>query len=359
MAITIEDIADKLGISHSTVSDVLNDKWQERGVSEETKGRILVAAKRLNYRSNIIARSLVTRQTKVLGLITQCVTYSFFPEIARGIEDTAREYGYKVLLCHSDDSVDREAEEIELLREHRVAGLIITPAHDRDNIDIFLGLQKDRIPFVLVDKYLEGLECNFVGTDDRQGAYEAVTHLIKLGHKRIAYIMGEKNASSTRDRLKGYQDALIENNIICDPELIVGGDGFIEEYGYKAAKELLTLNRKPTAIFAITDMAAVGALQAITESGLRVPEDIALIGFCDNKGAATLSVPLTTVRQPAREIGRQAARILLDEIENGIDEPKRIALKTELIIRKSCGAYLGRRQNVLDCHCEKRNDEVI
>lgn len=343
MAITIEEIADKLGISHATVSDVLNDKWQEKGISEETKEKIVSTAGKLSYRRNIIARSLVTRQTKVLGLITQCVTYSFFPEIARGIEDTAREHGYKVLLCHSDDIPDREAEEIELLREHRVAGLIITPAHDRDNVDIFLGLQKDRIPFVLVDKYLEGLECNFVGTDDRQGAYEAVTHLIKLGHKRIAYIMGEKNASSTRDRLKGYQDALRDNNLIFDPQMIAGGDGFIEEYGYKAAQKLLALDKRPTAIFAITDMAAIGALQAITDSGLRVPEDIALIGFCDNKGSSTLSVPLTTVRQPAREIGRQAAMILLDEIENGIGEPKKIALKTELIIRRSCGAYLGNR----------------
>ncbi len=344
MAITIEEIAEKVGVSHATVSNVLNDNWQARGITEETKERVLAAAERFNYRRNIIARSLVRQQTNVLGLLIPCVTFSFFPDIARAVEDTAREHGYHVLLCHSDDSMEREREEIELLREHKVAGLIITPAHDRGDvdIDILLQLKEDKVPFVLIDKKIDSLECNFVGTDDIKGAYEAVTHLIKLGHKRIAYIMGEKNASTNKDRLQGYIDALRDNGLIYAPELIVG-DGFIEEYGYRAAKELLGLDEKPTAIFTITDMAAIGALQAITEMGLKVPEDIALVGFCDNKGSSTLSVPLTTVRQPAREIGRQAAQILLEEIENEISEPKKIVLKPELIVRKSCGAYLGKR----------------
>lgn len=138
-----------------------------------------------------------------MGLIIPCVTVSFFPEIARAVEDTARRHGYQVLLCHSDEDIERENEEIRLLRVYQAAGIIITPSyrHTEQNTDIFLQLKKDKVPFVLIDRCIEGLECNFVGTDDRTGAYEIVTHLIELGHKRIAYINGPKNASTAKERM--------------------------------------------------------------------------------------------------------------------------------------------------------------
>ncbi len=301
-------------------------------------------AEELNYRRNIIASSLVRQQTKVLGLLIPCVTFSFFPDIARAVEDTAREDGYHVLLCHSDDSVEREHEEIELLRGYQVAGLIITPAHDRgdEETDIFLQLKKDKVPFVLIDKFIEGLDCNFVGVDDRAGAYEAVSHLIGLGHKRIAYISGAKNASTNKGRLQGYEEALRDNNITLEPEL-TAGDGWLEEDGYKAGRTLLELapEKRPTAIFAVNDLCAFGVLQAIKEKGLKVPEDVALIGFSDVKAASIATVSLTTVRQPTREIGKQAVRILLEEIENRTSDmkTKKVILKPELVIRKSCGAF--------------------
>jgi len=344
MTVTIKEIAKKAGVSNATVSDVLNDRWRERRISQKTRDRVYQMAQELNYRRNIIASSLVRQQTKVLGLVIPCVTFSFFPDIARAVEDTAREGGYHVLLCHSDDSVEREHKEIELLREHQVAGLIITPAHDRGNegVDIFLQLQKDKVPFVLIDKFIEGLDGNFVGVDDRAGAYEAVTHLIKLGHKRIAYISGSKNASTNKGRLRGYQEALRDNNFTLEPEL-TAGDGWLEEDGYKAGRTLLELDpeKRPTAIFAITDLCAFGALQAIKEKGLRVPEDVSIVGFCDVKAASIATVSLTTVRQPTREIGKQAVQILLEEIENGTGDirVKKVILKPELVIRKSCGAF--------------------
>lgn len=343
MGVTIKEIAKKIGISHATVSDVLNDRWKEKRISQETRDRVYQMAGELNWRRNMVASSLVRQHTRVLGLLIPCVTFSFFPEIARAIEDTAKENGYHVFLCHSDDSAEREREEIELLREHQVAGLIITPAHTRgqQDTDILLQLKRDKVPFVLIDKYIDGLECNYVGTDDRGGAYEAVTHLIKLGHKRIAYISGPRNASSNQARLQGYHKALIDNNITPDRDL-VAGDGFLEEDGHMAGKTLLELasKKRPTAIFAVTDLCAFGALQTIKEKGLRVPEDMAIVGFADVKTASIATVSLTTVRQPAREIGEQAVQILLEEIKNGTGGIKKVVLKPELVIRKSCGADL-------------------
>jgi LacI family transcriptional regulator len=350
MAVTIKEIAEKIGVSPTIVSDVLNEKWRERRVSRKTRDKVLRIAKELGYRRNAIASSLSRQQTKVLGLLIPCVTFSFWPDVARAVEDTSRDHGYHVLLCYSDDSVERECQEIELLREHQVAGLIITPAHDRGNegIDIFLQLKKDRVPFVLVDKFIEGLDGNFVGVDDRAGAYEAVTHLIKLGHKRIAYISGAKNASTTKGRLQGYQEALIDSNITPDPDLIAG-DGWMEVDGYKAAKTLLELGprKRPTAIFTITDLCAFGAIQAIEETGLRVPRDMAVVGFSDIQSASIPRVSLTTVRQPAREIGKQAVQIILEEIKNRTSDiidmdTKKVIFKPELVIRKSCGAFGGK-----------------
>lgn len=339
MAITIEEIADKLGISHATVSDVLNDKWQEKGISEETKEKIVSTAGKLNYRRNTIARALVTKRTKVLGLIIPCVTYSFFSEIARSIQDTVREHGYNVLLSYSDGNLDTEIEEIEILRKHSVEGFIICPINNGDEIETFLQLQKDKIPFVLIDQCVRGLECNFVGTDDKKGAFEAVSHLIRLGHRRIAYLSGPPNGSTNQDRLQGYIDALEGNGIIFEPELVIG-EGYEVEDGYRAAEKLLELhkNNMPSAIFAVTDLVAVGALQLFQKNAIKVPEDMAIIGFADIKFVSMLSVPLTTMKQPVIEIGRRAAKMLFYEIENGINSPQRIRLEAELIIRNSCGA---------------------
>lgn len=342
MSVTMKDIGKKVGVSRQTVSDVLNSKWREKRISEATRRKIYATARQLNYRRNNIARSLVLKKTNILGLLIPCVTHSFWPQLARSVEDTARKNGYHVLLCHMDDDCQREREEINLLREHRVAGLIVAPAFDRQDVDIYLELQNDKINFVLVDQCLNGLECNFVGTDDRAGAYEAVTHLIKLGHRHIAHIRGAQSASTAQGRLQGYQEALADNNIAFDPKL-VEGNGFQREEGYKATESLLRLNRRPTAIFAVTDMAAIGAIQALKERGLKVPEDAAVVGFADNEAASIVEPPLTTVRQPIREMGRAAVRIILGKTEGkkmeerGINTQK-IILKPTLVIRKSCGA---------------------
>lgn len=167
MAVTIKDIARKAGVTHATVSYVLNNKGKKKGLTEETIKRVFAVAKDLNYRRNIVAKNLATRQTNVIGILIPCVTHSFWPQFARSVEDTARENGYRVFLCHMDNDYRRETEEINLLREHRVAGLIITPVYNRQDANIFLQLQKDKVPFVLIDQCLNGLEYNFVGTDDR------------------------------------------------------------------------------------------------------------------------------------------------------------------------------------------------
>ncbi len=337
MAVTMKEIAKKTGVSRQTVSDVLNNKWKEKRIGEVTRRRIYATAQHLNYRRNNIARSLVMKKTNILGLLIPCVTYSFWPKFARSVEDTARENNYRVLLCHMNNDWQREIEEIDLLLEHRVAGLIVTPACDRQNNEIYLRLWEEGIPFVLIDQSLGGLRCNFVGTDNKAGAYEAVTHLIKLGHTRIAHIRGLQSSSTAQDRLQGYCKALEDNNISFDPDL-VEGDGFEQDDGYKAAENLLKLERLPTAIFAVTDMAAIGAMQALKRKGLKIPEDIAIVGFADIEWASIVEPPLTTMRQPVMEMGRTAVQIILKEIKEEIKEIHRVILMPTLIVRESCRA---------------------
>ncbi len=345
MIVTMMDIAKKAQVSRQTVSDVLNDKWKEKRISEETRRRIQATAQQLNYRRNNIARSLVMKKTNILGLLIPCVTHSFWPQLARSVEETARENGYHILLCHMDDDCQREVEKINLLLEYRVAGLIVSPAHDRQDVNIYIQLLNDRMNFVLVDKCLNGIECNFVGTDDRAGAYEAVTHLINLGHRHIAHIRGPQSASTAKGRLQGYRQALADNNVAFDPSL-VEENGFQREDGYKAAEKFLKLDKKPTAIFAVTDMAAIGAMQALKERGLKVPEDMAVVGFADIEAASIVDPPLTTVRELVMEMGRTAVQIILKEIEGKEREERedtqKIILKPTLVVRKSCGANLRR-----------------
>jgi LacI family transcriptional regulator len=290
----------------------------------------------LNYRRNKVASSLVRKKTDVVGLIIPCVTISYFPDIARSVQDTARSMGYQVLVCYSDDSVQREREEISLLLEHRVSGLIVTPAHERQDVAIFQELQRSKTPFVLIDKYLDGLDCNFVGTDDKKGAYDMVSHLIATGHRRIGCLCGPQKASTVRDRVMGYRQALIDNGITVEDELIAWG-GWFEEDGYQATEGFASLSPRPTAIFALTDMLAIGLMRGLSEKGIRVPNEIAVGGFADMRGVDVLHSPLTTVRQPAVEIGKQAVQLLIGGIEKGGGKSRRILLEPTVIIRNSCG----------------------
>lgn len=338
--VTSKDIAREAGVSQAAVSYVLTGCWRERGISQKTQERILGVSRRLGYRENRLARGLKLGRTRLLGILAPCVTFSYFSEIVRGAEDVADEHGYALILMHTDEDSVTEARKIDILRDHCVEGMLIIPAILRPRGAIFRELQEGGVPFVLVDKRLPNAHCHFVGTQDREGARQAVDYLVSLGHRRIAHLRGPAGVSTSDDRLQGYLDALGANGITPDDRLMTGDD-WNEEANCEATRRLLRMSPRPTAIFACADMAAWGACVAIREAGLRIPEDVSVVGFADLDPSARLAVPLTSVRQPAREVGRQAMEKLIRLIDKGEDEPREVRLPTQLTVRASCARING------------------
>jgi len=329
---TQRDIAKELNLSQMTVSRALNNSLN---IEANTKKLILKTAKKMGYVHNRIASGLISGKTHTIGLIVPSVSHSFFPEITRNIEEVSRQYGYHVILCHSEESHLRVREEINLLRELRVDGMIITPAANQKDAKTYRKLKKEDVPFVLIDRYLPELDCNYVVTDNLLGGIEVTEYLIKLGHSRITHIRGPENASSSQDIFEGYCNALEESNISLDKSLVIEG-GFNIEDGYRAGKKILKLKKKPTAIFAVNDLAAIGICNALVERDIAVPKDMAVVGYSDIELASMFRVPLTTYKEPTKEVGRMAAQILMDEIETKTEnEPRKVILKGKLIIRES------------------------
>ncbi|MGQ9631621.1 MAG: LacI family DNA-binding transcriptional regulator [bacterium] len=330
MGVTIKDIARAAGVSINTVSRALNDKPD---VSSRTRERILRIAKQLDYSPNYLAKSLVSKQTRTLGVIVTDNANPFYAQVIKGIEDVARRKGYNIILCNSDENPEREAEALRLLREKRVDGILITPVQrGRRYISDLRGLG---IPFVLLNRHSKVAKTDYVINDNAYGASLAVGRLIEIGRRRIAYISGPPSVSSVRERLEGCRRALQDRGL-SPRNLIVKHTNLKMEDGYLSMKRLLNLSSPPTGVFAYSDLLAIGAMKAIREEGLRIPEDIALVGYDDIEYAAFLEVPLTTVRQPRYRIGEEAANILIDKLEGkGSDDVKHIVLRPELIVRRS------------------------
>ncbi|AEG15214.1 LacI family transcriptional regulator [Desulfofundulus sp. TPOSR] len=336
MTVTIKDIARKAGVSYATVSRALNNRPE---VSEKTRREIQRLAAEMGYKPNAIARGLVTRETLTLGLVIPDITNPFFPEVARGVEEAASEAGYSVFLCNTNWDVDKERTYIELLEEKRVDGLILASVTEDEGY--LAELLSRKTPVVLINRILDQVDTNYVAIDNVKGAQQAVEHLISLGHRRIAYVGGLEHVESTTERLHGYRLALAINNIPFEEELVRYGS-FKKESGYENALSLLSLPEPPTAIFAANDILALGVIQAIKERGLKVPENVAVVGFDDIPFAAYAEVNLTTVAQPKYTMGEMAAKILIDEIRKGPSpEKKHIVLPPTLVIRASSG---GRRE---------------
>ena len=332
MSTTMKDIAREAGVSINTVSRALNGKPD---VNEDTKKGILEIADRLNYVPNFLAKGLVTKNTRTIGVIVSDNANPFFARMIKGIEDYARSRGYNIILCNTDERYEKEEEAVRLLREKRVDGLLITltPAQ-KERTDI-LELKRTGVPFVLLNRHMDDIITDYVINDNVYGAYLAVSHLAKLGHKRIGYISGPSQISSVRERLEGYKKALFENNIKFDNSLVKESNLKMED-GYKLMKEFLELENRPTAVFTYSDLLAIGALKALKEAKLEVPKDIALVGYDDIEFSSLLEVPLTTVHQPRYRIGEEGAKILIDRIEGKDSEDlHQIVLKPELVIRES------------------------
>ncbi len=335
---TIHDVARLAGVSIATVSAVLNKKG---GVSAELTDRVEKALVALDYQPHQLARGLKARRTQTIGVVIPDLTNTFFAEVARGAEDEARSRGYSLILCDSneDGSMDRTN-----LYARRVDGVLLSPSHVMSGLD---RLSQRRFPIVFVDRIPPGFDGPAVVIDNFGGAYHATQHLISLGHTRIATIAGRQDFCNAIDRLEGFRKALQEAGLPLHDEYLQRGD-FQLESGHRCGLHLLRLPRPPTAIFSCSNKMTLGLMSAVTELGLRCPENVSVLGFDDFDWAANFSPRLSTVAQPTHEMGHQAMRMLLDEIQNrehgqNGNWNKRVMLKPELRIRNSTAPPGGSR----------------
>jgi len=330
MNATIKDIARRLDISYATVSRALNDCY---GVHPKTKEKILKMAHEMNYHPNAIARGLVSRRTETIGLVIPDITNPFFPEVARGIEDRAEEKGYSVFLCNTNWEQDREARYLSLLRKKQVDGVILAPVSDKSPLVNEQG--ESSIPLVFVSEARRGLGKSYVTIDNVQGGYIATKHLIQKGYKRISFFGAVEDELTSNERYQGFAAAMKEAGLKEMKKFVRFGDYRLNT-GAKLIKGMIDKGDYPDAVFAVNDFFALSVIQGIRESGLSIPGDIAVIGFDDIPFASFPEIQLTTIAQPKYQMGRIAADILLEQINNkSVAEKKEIVLETELIERKT------------------------
>ena len=314
-------------MSNSTVSHVLNDT---RFVKEETKKRVLHAIATLGYSPSVAARSLTTNRTQIIGVLIPNARNIFFGEILRGIEEVLRPANYGIVVCNTDEILEREANYLDLLLRLRVDGILATAATLKWHV-----LTHAYTPVVFLDRSFEGMDGPFVGIDNKLAAYQATSHFIENGHRKIGLLLGYEQLSTARERLAGFRRALQEHDIPLREEWIIPSV-FSIEAGYKATRQILSLPERPTALLLNNNFLSVAALSALKDLNLHCPEDMSLIGFDDHPWAAVSNPPLTVVRQPTVQLGQIAAQTLLNMINDQPPPEPRIILKAELIVRQSC-----------------------
>ena len=328
---SISDVARESGVSIFTVSAVVNNKSH---VGKNLRERVENAIRKLNYRPNLIARSLSKQKTQTIGMIVPDIVNPFFPMVVRGAEDAARKQGYNLLLCNSDDSLPKEEAAVELLLSKRVDGILLTKAAGDFSPSLRQMIQEVNIPFVLVMRTYADLTKDAVVSDDYQGAYEAVCHLGRSGRSRIGLISGPLKISNAKERWRGFRAALEEQNLPFKPELVVEGDYRIES-GFRAGHALLS--HRPDGIYVANHLMTIGLLQATEEMGLRCPEDFGLVSFDDYPWLGVFRPRLTTVELPKYQLGSEAAELLIQRIGGDDGKPVLKKLLPELRIRESCG----------------------
>jgi DNA-binding LacI/PurR family transcriptional regulator len=324
-----KQLAKQLGVSQMTISRVLNN---QPGVGKKLKARIQAAIKKYGYIPDHVASGLRSKSTRAIGLLIPDVSSSFFPEITKEIEKRAKAAGYSVILSHSYESYETECEAISLLRGFRVRGFIIAPAGSQNDVAIYERLQKAGIPFIFIDRMKTKINCNYVVSDIESGAANVGKYCAQKGYRKWGYLRGPHGISSSDEHYAGIRKSLKECGLSADTLILVEA-GFDEHDGYCAAKKLLE-KRTPDVIIAVNDPVAIGAYRFLKEKKIRVPQDIALVGFSDLKGSDLVEVPLTTVREQTLRIGQEAFEVLLDAMSDN-RERRKIRLGTELIVRSS------------------------
>lgn len=330
--VNIRHVAHEAGVSPQTVSRVLNNRPD---VASETRQRVQQVIAQLGYRPSALARGLSSQRTRTLGLITADFSDYFFTQVISGAEAEARQYGYRFMLGSTERNPQDEPEYIRLLTEHHVDGILFArPSTEPDNRHL-LDLLRDGVPVVTTAYHIPGVALMVIDVDNVDGGEQATGCLLGYGHRRIAMIGGPASWKSANDRTQGYMRALAAAGIPFDPALLAEGDWSFQS-GYRAAQALLARGQSFSALFAHNDQMAVGALRALREAGRRVPEDVSVVGYDDIPLAEYCDPPLTTLRQPMREVGALATRLLIQNIEDPGAVQGDILLKTELIQRSSC-----------------------
>ena len=328
---TIRDVAERAGVAPITVSRVINNSGY---VSPETRARVEAAIAELQYVPNSLARSLRFKRTHTLALVLTDITNPFWTTVARGVEDAASRHGFNVILCNTDENEDKQTEYLNVLLQKQVDGFLLVPA--RSTPEPIALIQRQRVPIVVLDRQVPGAQVDVVRGDSEGGAYELTRLLLSLGHRRIAMLSGPQGVSTAVDRVAGYRRAMREAGIAEETMRIYYGE-YTQDGGYRMAQEALAARPRPTALFAANNFIAIGALRALREAGLRVPEDIALVCFDDIPATLVIEPFLTVVAQPAYEMGQRATELLLARLSGQApDEYQEIILPAQVIVRKSC-----------------------
>ncbi len=338
---SLNDIAKHLGVSKTLVSFVLNGRGKEFRISDDICQKVMDAAREMNYRPNRIAQGLRTGKTNTIGLIIADIANPFFGKLGREIEQEAALYGYSVIFCSSDENPEKSGQQISMLQQSQVDGFIISPPMNSETQ--IKALSKGHTPFVLIDRYFPEIDCNYIVVDNFEAAYQATSHLIKLGRRKIANITVNLDLVNMKERTEGYKKALIDHSIAVDENLVKVlpfshdnrdvSNAIVELVGHKD-------DRKADAILFSTSKLGLNGIECISSLGLKIPDDVALVSF-DNADAYKICVsPVTVVAQPLQEIGKKAVDILIEKINFPEEATKfrHYTLKTEFIVRKSCGS---------------------
>jgi LacI family transcriptional regulator len=327
---TISEVAQKAGVSSTTVSHVIN---KTRFVSDEKRESVERAIEEMGYFPNALARSLRSGDTYTIGLILPDQANPFFAEVGRSIEAAAFEAGYSVILCNTENDIEKERIYMDVLTKKQIDGMIFVGAGE--DYDSYKKLLDMKVHVVAMDRNYPDLEMDVVTSDNLQGGKLATQHLIGLGHKRIGCIAGPSKVNLSAQRVTGYIQALEQAGLAVDQSLIISGD-FHPGSGQEAALKLLSMQDPPTAIFACNDLMAMGVLRAGMELGRRIPQDLAVVGYDDIELALYTTPPLTTIKQPKKEMGITAFNYLLGRIQAEQSSPQRVSLPVSLVVRGSC-----------------------
>ena len=328
----IRDVAKRAGVAPITVSRCMNNSEH---CKPETRARVEAAVAELGFVPNRLANAFRSRRTNTLALILTDITNPFFTTIARGVEDIASEKRYTVVFCNTDESASKEKMYLQMLMEKRVDGILLVPA--LNGLDSTALVRKQNIPIVILDRRLPELITDVVRCDSEGGAYELTRLLLSLGHREIAILDGPKGVSTSEDRLAGYRRALSEAGIPINSKREYYG-AFTQESGFELTHKVFSETQKTTALFAVNNFIAIGALKALQELELRVPEDVAVVGFDDLPSALVTFPFLTVAAQPAYEMGRRAVEVLLKKLdEEPTDQYQEVILPAEIVIRQSSG----------------------